>query len=367
MSTANSRGEVVRESSSARECPSGNSRDKSRVPRASLRAKAVVVALTSCRRVLVPLSCCVRPLFFASSSDSGCSVIRVKDSFASELSALLSARRKSLRQLRDQLASNGVSVSLATLSYWRSGQRLPEGDRSWEVIAAIERVFGLADGYLTGLVHASRKPRHTIRFGKPTESDELERERLEVIEKLGVETVPPVHILTLSIAFDFNEDRRLASFNTRLFGQVAHGTVDSFLILQTTENGDPRPPELTALGGGEIVATAGHQNGNVFGGVFELDVPTAAPDTFIIEWQTYFPADHRRLTGIGFGVHSRAREVLAWTRFASHDYPDFLEVLMQPEGLPLDSKVEYLRGPGHAFQRRNFGPGHAMLRWYYDH
>ncbi|KQZ23070.1 hypothetical protein [Microbacterium sp. Root553] len=77
--------------------------------------------------------------------------------FAAALRAAISERGITLARLRSQLIDDGNPVSMATLSYWRSGDRQPEGAQSLSVVDGIEDRLGLHRGHLGGLLRASAR------------------------------------------------------------------------------------------------------------------------------------------------------------------------------------------------------------------
>ena len=68
-----------------------------------------------------------------------------------------SDRAMSLSALHRVLSARGAGVSLATLSYWRSGQREPEQERSLRALAQVEEVLGLEPGALEALIEGRRR------------------------------------------------------------------------------------------------------------------------------------------------------------------------------------------------------------------
>jgi hypothetical protein len=76
--------------------------------------------------------------------------------FASALRAAIQARGLGLERIRDRLRTQGVSVSLATLSYWQSGRSRPERRHSMIALAHLERVLELNPGALTALLGPPR-------------------------------------------------------------------------------------------------------------------------------------------------------------------------------------------------------------------
>ncbi|MFD4637798.1 XRE family transcriptional regulator [Lentzea sp. NPDC058436] len=72
--------------------------------------------------------------------------------FASALREGVAARGLSLERIRDHLARRGVSVSLATLSYWQTGRSRPERRASVAAVSCLEEVLALSPGALSSLL-----------------------------------------------------------------------------------------------------------------------------------------------------------------------------------------------------------------------
>ncbi|GHH33162.1 XRE family transcriptional regulator [Lentzea cavernae] len=77
--------------------------------------------------------------------------------FASTLRGAVAARGLSLDRIRDHLARRGVSVSLATLSYWQTGRSRPERRASVAAVAHLEEVLALEPGALSSLLGPAQR------------------------------------------------------------------------------------------------------------------------------------------------------------------------------------------------------------------
>lgn len=99
-------------------------------------------------------------------TDLGAAETREAD-FARALRAAIIARRTSLEALRRALEERGIQVSVATLSYWRSGRRKPDRGASMIALAELERVLRLPAGFLTSKV-APRRPGSAVASALPT-------------------------------------------------------------------------------------------------------------------------------------------------------------------------------------------------------
>ncbi|GIG62451.1 hypothetical protein Lfu02_68230 [Longispora fulva] len=76
----------------------------------------------------------------------------VAQTFADALRTAVGATDLSLQRMRHRLDLLGISISVATLSYWQSGQRLPSRRHTRAVLPALESVLALPPGTLSSLV-----------------------------------------------------------------------------------------------------------------------------------------------------------------------------------------------------------------------
>jgi hypothetical protein len=79
------------------------------------------------------------------------------DEFAVVLRAAIRARGLGLERIRDRLRGQGVSVSLATLSYWQSGRSRPERRDSLAAVQLLEAVLEVPAGTLVDSVGPPRR------------------------------------------------------------------------------------------------------------------------------------------------------------------------------------------------------------------
>ncbi|PRH76651.1 hypothetical protein C6N75_24470 [Streptomyces solincola] len=118
--------------------------------------------------------------------------------------AALRRRDLPLERVRDRLRARGISVGLATLSYWRSGRSQPERPESLRAVDALEPLLGLPAGTLSSLL-ASRRPRGRAARYDPEVGRRVYADDPYLREALG--------------------DERFAHFNEGLQSTVIHTTV----------------------------------------------------------------------------------------------------------------------------------------------
>jgi hypothetical protein len=74
--------------------------------------------------------------------------------FAAVLRTAITERGLSLERIRQHLAVRGVTISLATLSYWQTGRSQPERRSSLAALTHLEQVLLVAPGTLSRLLRA---------------------------------------------------------------------------------------------------------------------------------------------------------------------------------------------------------------------
>lgn len=289
--------------------------------------------------------------------------------FSQELSAAISGSGLSLAKVQERLARSGARISLATLSYWRSGQRRPEGAASLDVVVELEGVLGLDPGRLSDRLGPSR------RLGR----------RREPVSYADVISVGPGNQLRQVLA-----DLDLLEFNERLVERSAAVTIDldatgeivrhsartvfkavrdgnRTFPLVLTNHGHPvsRPPVVGGLRG----CTRGRTVEDLEHGfcVYELvlTTPVDTGETVVVEHTTELSGweGERSQCYEHYLVH-RVPDLLLWVRFDQRLLPSMCQTYEQRPGEaervrtlppPVDGLVHLaLTDPG---------PGTAGIRW----
>lgn len=79
------------------------------------------------------------------------------ESFATVLRAAIDASGLGLARINDHLRRRGVSVSIATLSYWQNGHSVPGRRSTLCALVHLEEVLRVAPGTLTARVPRAAK------------------------------------------------------------------------------------------------------------------------------------------------------------------------------------------------------------------
>jgi hypothetical protein len=287
------------------------------------------------------------------------------DAFAGALRDAINAKGVTLSWLQQRLKRRGNRVSMATLSYWRSGARRPEGAQSMAALADIEELLDLDEGKLARLLPSTKRtgPLGPSQF--PLNEETIENAVKEAYAALGTPYPDASREVTTHSVTDVDANGNLAFSSTRSLLQATSGVVTATPFLEVTPGLRTSPPIFTAVSGGRISGKYSHASGEVHGVLFELDAPLTAPETTMVEWSVEYPADYPPTRETGHGVSRQCRELLVWTRFHPDALPDWCEERVQtPAGVTVTPVS--LNGTGSVHQlHRSFGPGAVELCWGY--
>lgn len=284
------------------------------------------------------------------------------DAFASALRDAINARRVTLSWLQEQLRMRGNRVSIASLSYWRSGTRRPEGVQSLAALADIEELLHLPEGALTRLLPSSSRtgPLGPNRF--PIDSEGVERAVEQAYAALGAPYPRITRDVTTHSVTDVDADGNVLCSTSRTVLQATSGTVTATPFLELTPGVRTPPPIFTAVSGGRLAGHYSHPDGEVHGVLFELDAPLTAPGTTMLEWSIEYPPGYPPTRETGHAVSRQCRELLVWTRFHPDALPDWCEERVETETGVTVTPLS-LNGRSVHQVHRAFGPGVVELRW----
>lgn len=287
------------------------------------------------------------------------------DAFSGALRDAINAKRTTLSRLQEKLRERGNRVSLATLSYWRSGARRPEGAQSHAAVADLEELLDLEPGALTGFLGSTNRtgPLGPNRF--PIDELAIERAVREAYTALGAPYPDTSREVTTHSVTDVGADGNVSFCITRSIVQSTAGTITATPFLELTPGISTPPPIISAVAGGRIAARYSHPNGEVHGVLFEFDVPVTAPNTTMVEWSISYPPGYPSMRETGHAVARQCRELLVWTRFHPDALPDWCEERIETPNGAAVAEVP-LGGATSVHQvRRAFGPGAIELTWGY--
>ncbi|MDT0158265.1 hypothetical protein Q9R19_11565 [Microbacterium sp. ARD32] len=286
--------------------------------------------------------------------------------FADALRSAIARRGVSLSQLHLRLRDSGNPVSIAMLSYWRSGERHPEGAASLSAVDALERLLEVPAGELSRLV-----PR-MVRMGAlpmPRMPFDDERERREIGETFAALRAAQQNSLRdISTHMDVvvGADGTVERTTYRCLVQVTSGTLSDLSLIDVDEEPTDAMLLITDVIGARLDRQYRHPDGRVSGIVFTFDRPVEAGETVLFEFSEAPPPGYPRRRTAWHATARPAKETMIFVRFPRDCEPDWCEEYTESDGGAevSSSPVRLIGGIAHT-SRHGFGPGVLGLRWGY--
>jgi hypothetical protein len=286
-------------------------------------------------------------------------------SFSEALRQAIAERGVSLEWLRSRLADLGTPLSVATLSYWRSGRSEPEHVTSLEALATLEELLYLPTGYLRSRLRPSRRPGPTGGTKSLAELMGGSPAVRHTLEQLGYDPDEAESMVETStqVTFDVDEQGRGRSAVSRsVWKAVRDGALGQPFVFRMRGMGDA-VPEFIARKGCSIGKTHNDIDAGLFGVEVLLERPLMTGETAISEHQVLVPADAEPQTFYEVYVTRRLTEAVLWVRFDRDRVPVHCEAYTE-DLRSRSHQVLRLHGTTSAHHVvRNFGPGKLGIRW----
>lgn len=271
-------------------------------------------------------------------------------SFAAVLARAIEESGATLSGLRDQLSRAGTPVSLATLSYWRSGQREPERADSLEAITTLERVLGLEPLTLTSLV----VPRRLA----PAAFDALVG-----LEGAGIVGERDIRRVLFHLIVDVDQGGRVSTVRSvQVFEAVAREVPAVTIFVGPDADEGMNGTRVRSIAGGTLEATRDVGDGiSATRLIFER--PLAAGESAVVELEFDEPRDGLPETEYGIVAEQRLEECLVWVRFHPAALPRRTWLGLTENGVDTEWEVQLAGATGLHLRQRDFGPGVCYARW----
>ncbi|HXH78308.1 XRE family transcriptional regulator [Nocardioides sp.] len=204
--------------------------------------------------------------------------------FAETLRLAIEDRGLGLDRIRDHLEQRGVSVSIATLSYWRSGRSEPGRKTSMAAIPHLEEVLELDPGTLLQTLPLNRdRSRRTAVCGL----DELwpESPQTDILGRLDTRWDAELDRVTLHDILRIGADRRQVSLTVRQVMRARSDGPDRRVVLHTQDDTTVELPSLRILRGCKLGRVEGSRPDGVIGAELLFPQPLRRGDTVIVEYE----------------------------------------------------------------------------------
>lgn len=285
--------------------------------------------------------------------------------FAAALRAAIADRGITLTRLQSLLVADGNPVSLTTLSYWRSGDRQPEGSLSLAVVEGLEDRLGLSRGHLVSLLGPSARLGPVAPPRLPFDGEREQRDLEETIAALRSAPQESLRDLSTQMTVQVGSDGTLERVVTRSLIQATKGTIAELPLIDMAPEETDVVPVISDVIGGRIDREYLHPGRMLSGAVIVLDEPISTGETTIIEFAESYPPGYPPRQSAWHATSRPARETMIWVRFHPDARPDWCEEYVESDLGDSVTMRTATTGSVHAFRHR-FGPGILGIRWGYD-
>lgn len=286
--------------------------------------------------------------------------------FGIALTQAMTAAGFTLSGLRDRLAEEGTPVSLAALSYWRSGRSQPERQTSLQAVASIEAILGVAEGELACRLLPTRRglPRDPP-VGWELVSPHTDPLKMAVAA-IGGDNSDDMSQVSLEGRIEVDADRRERCI--RIVSTI-RAVADLFyrvpLILIAEEPGQALQvaPGFRALAGCKEGRCYHDPEGGVFGVELLLDGVIGRGETTLIEHAFDLPLSDPPTRQFEQYFRRRIGHLMLWAQFDRTTLPKRCESYTVVDGVETTVPITVRGSTSVHVVLSDFGPGLAGIRW----
>lgn len=278
--------------------------------------------------------------------------------FADALRTAMDARGLGLDRITEHLAQRGVSVSAATLSYWRSGRSQPGRRSSLAALPHLEDVLGLPSGSLTATLPSTRErtPRRAVRGLDvlwPEEAHSAVLGRLDTSWDTELARVSVHDILRLG------PDRRQVRLTVRQAMRARADGPDRRVVMHSQDDLGAGLPEIRPLRGCALGRVERDPEAGVVGAELLFFRPLRRGETVIVKYDVVSPAPGPCEREYTRRLRLPMREYLLEVAFDARALPEsvaaFTEGREQPIALDEDRRAHLVH--------TDTAPGTTGIRW----
>ena len=288
-----------------------------------------------------------------------------RGAFAAGLRAAISDRGITLARLQSLLTDDGNPVSMATLSYWRSGARQPEGAQSLAAVEGIEDRLGLHRGHLTSLLGPSTRLGPMAPPRLPFDEEREQRETEETFAALHSAPQDALRDLSTQVTVFVGPHGAVEKIVMRSLVQAVKGVIAEIPLIDVAPEETAIMSVISDVVGGRIDREYLHPGQLLSGVVIALDEPITTGGTTLIEFTETFPSGYPARQSAWHATSRPARESLIWVHFSPEALPSWCEEYVETDD-EYTATMRALRGNSVHLVRHGFGPGVLGLRWGYD-
>lgn len=261
-------------------------------------------------------------------------VTTLSNDFASALRRAVDDSGLCLESIQQRLAERGVQVSVATLSYWQSGNRVPGRKRSEMVVAHLESVLGLEPRSLRVLVPAP-KPRGPVRTPEALvlAPHFTEREAVRAIAERVQSRHAGQQLARISQhdVVRIDADRRMESVRIRTVARADADGLTGMGVTQFFEDPTAGTPRLTVHSGAAVMARHVDPAHRVIGTELEFAQTLRRGDTVVLDYEITSESIGPKDTSYDTSCGRSVRQCVVEVHFRPEDPPAWVESYHRPQ------------------------------------
>ena len=287
--------------------------------------------------------------------------------FARALDEAITRRRVSLTWLHGRLQRLGTPVSMATLSYWRSGRSEPQRRTSLEALHHVEDLLGLARGHLVATLSPTRRPGPPAKRASLQELSGYDDELTAALRELGFRTAQDEVVEEEAVlTADLDEHGRLTRATCRLVAKaVVDGASRAVAVFGQPLDGSGPKPLLRVVSGCREGRTVVAPSGMFVVVELLLHQELARGETAIYELEGWYDGDGPVETRMEYFAETRTPSVAIWVRFDPRRLPASCASYCRLDGEER-TRAARLAGNTAYVRMRGFGPGTLGVRWTWE-
>ncbi|MDR2997328.1 MAG: helix-turn-helix transcriptional regulator [Microbacterium sp.] len=282
--------------------------------------------------------------------------------FAGELDRAIRARGLTLQRLSRRLADLGSPVSVASLSLWRNGHRVPTGDESLEVVYRLEELLELDADSLARLlpVHPQLKANRHRSIDEFYAEEGKSSNTSELAERLDVDAAS-VFLRSTNERFDIGPDRQISLCRIQNFWEARVDRARSVYFTWRYDS-PAKEPIVASTAGAQLGATLFDEENGTYAAEFILPRPLRKGETAITEYTFEGLGERDDVTCLDNGLARHVAEGSIWIQFTPGHEPTDPHLRVH-DGTTKSRTPASLEGGALHHIVRGFGPGLIGFDW----
>jgi hypothetical protein len=205
-------------------------------------------------------------------------------SFAEVMRTAVEVRGLGLERIRDRLEAQGISVSVATLSYWQSGRSQPGRKQSLAALPHLEKLLDLDHGTLQ---RALTPPRERGRRCQVVDLDAVwpEPPQTRVLRSLDTRWDTELERISLHDVVTMGPDRSQVSLQVRQVLRARCDGPDRRVVMHCLEDPQAGLPEIRAVRGCRLGSIARDLPSGIIGCELVFLEPLRRGQTVVVDYE----------------------------------------------------------------------------------